>query len=46
MEENTPTVLLSASLLLDVEHEEDKNIDAAAEVEFAMTMAEGGRGWL
>jgi len=45
MEENTPTVLLSASVL-DIEHEEDKSIAAAAEVELAMTVAEGGRGWL
>jgi len=45
MEENTPTLLFSAWLLV-VEPEEDNNIAAAAEVEFAITVAEGGRGWL
>jgi len=45
MEENTPTLLFRVSLLV-VEPEEDKNIAAAAEVELAMTVAEGGRGWL
>ncbi|WVZ16028.1 hypothetical protein V8G54_013594 [Vigna mungo] len=38
-EENTPTLLFSA-LLLVVEPEEDKNIVAAAEVEFAITVVE------